>query len=141
MKILFDNNVILDAVTARLPFFEDAKRLFDYASEGKIKNFMSANSMTDIFYVLRKMSTAEKAKDVIWSLINGFDIISVNVDDCKSALMLNMSDFEDALIVICGKKAKVDYIVTRDEEFLKIKSPIPTISIKDLLILLDNRNK
>ena len=39
-----------------------------------------------------------------------------------------IEDFEDALVVICGMKAGIDYIVTRDEEFLKAESPIPLIS-------------
>ena len=92
--------------------------------------------MTDIFYVLRKMSSTEKAKAVMWSLTNSFEILPVNADDCKSALALDIADFEDAVIAVCGKKSGADYIVTRDSDFLKLSSPIPAISPDDLLALL-----
>lgn len=137
MKVVFDNNVVLDAVTERHPFFEKVKKLFEYVENGKVDNYITASSMTDIFYVLRKMSSTEKAKEVMWSLIGGFDVLPVGVEDCESAMSLDMADFEDALIAVCGRRADADYIVTRDEEFLKANSPVPTISPDGLLALLD----
>ena len=41
MKVLFDTNVILDAVLARVPFVENAAYLFEAVELGKIQGFIS----------------------------------------------------------------------------------------------------
>lgn len=48
MKVLFDTNVILDAVLARVPFVENAAYLLDAVELGKIQGFISATTVTDI---------------------------------------------------------------------------------------------
>ena len=136
MKIFIDNNIMLDAFLARQPFNEAAEQILTACAETH-KVCLSANSLTDIFYFLRKLTSAATAKAAIRKSMELFEIIPVNEEDCQSALSLPIDDFEDALVVICAKKANADYIVTRDKEFLQIHSPIPTISPDDLLNLLD----
>ena len=42
--------------------------------------------------------------------------------------------FEDALLVVCGDRTKIDDIITRDKEFLQNAKPsIPAISPVDFL--------
>ncbi|MCL1910868.1 MAG: hypothetical protein FWG13_01525 [Leptospirales bacterium] len=58
--------------------------------------------------------------------------------DCHKALDFPLDDYEDALLVVCGNRIGVDYIITRDEEFLdKAKPPVSVISPVDFV----NSNK
>jgi predicted nucleic acid-binding protein len=48
-------------------------------------------------------------------------------------MSLSIDDFEDALVAACARKAGVDSIVTRDDQFLDDKSPVPLITPGELL--------
>ena len=54
MKILLDTNVILDIALDREPFAEHAVLLFKTANEQKIQMFMTATTVTDLYYIARK---------------------------------------------------------------------------------------
>ena len=54
MKVLFDTNVILDTVLARVPFIENAAYLFEAVELGKIQGFISATTVTDIHYLVKR---------------------------------------------------------------------------------------
>jgi hypothetical protein len=43
MRILLDTNIILDSLLARMPFFEDADRLFQGIRSGQIIGYVTAN--------------------------------------------------------------------------------------------------
>jgi len=48
MQILFDTNVLLDAVLARESFVADATFLLEAVEAGQIVGFMSATTVTDV---------------------------------------------------------------------------------------------
>jgi len=136
MKIVIDNNIVLDALLGRQPYNKSAEKLLT-ACVDTHKGCLSVNSLTDIFYVLRKSADAPSAKAAVKKLMDLLEIISVNDEDCLNALSLPIDDFEDALIVVCGWNAGADCIVTRDEEFLKINSIVQVISPDKLLEKLE----
>ena len=135
MKIVIDNNIVLDALLGRRPFNEAAEQIL-LACADTHKGCLSVNSLTDIFYVLRKSIGTSMAKAAVKKLMGLFEIISVNDEDCLNALSLPIDDFEDALVVVCAKKTEVDYIVTRDEKLLQVESPVLLISPEKLLEIL-----
>lgn len=131
--IVLDNNVLIDWIADRHPFVEQSGAVLELVASGEIEGAISANSLTDIFYVLRKYHTAEKAKDLIWNLMNLLTVVSVDGNDCMKALELPMDDFEDAVVAVCAEKAEADCIVTRDEAFIKALSPVPVVSPAEYL--------
>lgn len=135
MKIVIDNNIALDALLGRPPFNESAERILIACADSHI-GCLSANSLTDIYYVLRKSMDASSSKAAVLKIMGLLKIISISEEDCFNAILLPIDDFEDALVVVCGKKTGADCIVTRDEEFLKIKSGVPVISPGKLLKML-----
>ena len=135
MKIVIDNNIILDALLERQPFNEAAKQILTACADIH-KGSLSANSLTDIFYVLQKLISAAEAKNAVKRLMGLLEIISVDEEDCLNALSLAIDDFEDALVIICAKKAGADYIATRDKPLLKTNSPIPIVTPDKLLEIL-----
>ncbi len=133
MKVVVDNNVIISALKPDLQFEIESQRILQLASEKKIDGYVSANSLTDIFYVLRKVHGGEKAKVMLQKLTLILDIIGIEATDCIDALNLPMKDFEDAVVAVCAKKIKADFIVTRDENFIRSSEIVKAVTPEQLL--------
>jgi len=117
MNALIDTNVVLDAMLSRSPFAEAAQKLFIMAAEEKINAYVTASSITDIYYLLHKhLHDNERCRQVIFKIIKIFSILDVTGSDCKKALELPMSDYEDALLAACARRGKMECIVTRNVE-------------------------
>ncbi|MDR0286766.1 MAG: PIN domain-containing protein [Clostridiales bacterium] len=135
MKVVIDNNVTIDALKQRQPFDTEAKDVFRAFGADKFEPYVTANSLIDIFYVLRRGNDAnsEKAKAVVSNLISVVNVIPLTENDCSDALELPMNDFEDAVVAVCAKKVKADFIVSRDEKFIKAESSVEVITPKQLI--------
>jgi predicted nucleic acid-binding protein len=137
MKVSLDTNVILDAIANREPFYVNSQRIINLILDNHIEGFITTNSTTDIYYIARKYLTQNDLRNTMHSLFNTFSIIDVLGTDCHKALGFPLNDYEDALLVICSNNAAIDYIITRDEGFLKeINSSTPVISPADFLRMI-----
>jgi len=134
MKVLLDTNVVLDAIAKREPFFVNAQKIITLILDNKLEGYITANSVTDIFYIARKHLSRNDLRNTLRSLFKTFDIIDVFGTDCRKALDFPLDDYEDALVAVCSSRATVDYIVTRDEEFLR-QAKIPVIAPSDFIRL------
>ncbi|MCF6093278.1 PIN domain-containing protein [Microaerobacter geothermalis] len=133
MNVLIDTNIIIDAITGRAPFNENAERIFLLAAADKINACLTANSITDIYYLSRRyLHSTEEAKNVLMKLFTIFRVLDVSGNDCEKALESQMPDYEDALLAACGKRNKVDCIVTRNIKDFK-NAPVRTLSPDDFL--------
>jgi predicted nucleic acid-binding protein len=134
MKVLLDTNVVLDAIARREPFCDNAQKIINLILDSKIEGYVTANSITDIYYIARKHLNQNDLRNTLRSLFRIFDIIDVFGADCRKAFDFPIDDYEDALLVVCGDRTAVDYIVTRDEEFLR-QANIPVIAPADFVKL------
>ena len=133
MKLLIDSNIVLDALMSRDPWAQAAQALIFAVAEEKIKGYITASSSTDIYYILRKhFKDKERAKKELLDLLKLVDVLDVYGADCKKAFELPMSDYEDALLAYCGKRHKMDCIVTRDGKHFA-GSPVKVLSPDDVL--------
>lgn len=128
MIVVLDTNIVLDAIAAREPFREAAERIFLLAAEGKFQACISANSVTDIYYIARKTLSGTDARESIRRLIDLFAVISLESRDLEKALDMPMDDFEDAVVVALAQKMRAQYIITRDVEFLACDCGAQTVS-------------
>jgi predicted nucleic acid-binding protein len=141
MKVVLDTNVVIDAMANRKPFSKEAKKIMLKISNQEINGYISANSVTDIYYILRKTLNERRSRNIIKSLLLSLEVIDIDKADCWSSLKLKIHDFEDGIIVVVADKIKADYIITRDEEFLKVKTLIKIISPDKFLPLFSKNNK
>lgn len=115
MKILIDTNVIIDALTSREPFREDAEQIFILSANRAEDMYITASSATDIYYLVRKyLHSMEQAKSVMTKLYELFYILDVTSNDCQDALVSGVNDYEDAVVSCCAFRNHIDYIVTRN---------------------------
>lgn len=114
MRVLIDTNIILDVLCKRDGFYEDSTKVMKLCEVNKIDGFISALTIPNIVYILRKELDSEKTKDVIEKLQLVFTVADLKADDIKKALSLNFTDYEDALQSACAARIKADYIITRN---------------------------
>ena len=127
MRVMLDTNVILDFFLAREPYQDAVKEIFRLAYQEKIEACTTANSITDIYYIVAKRLGDVTARDVLLNLFNIITVFSVNGEDCISALSLPMADYEDAVISTCAYREDMDFIITNDADFLSVESPLVNI--------------
>lgn len=122
MKVLIDTNVILDVLCARADFLEDSSKVWKYCEINKIEGYISALSIPNIVYILRKELTPEKTQEIINQLFLIFKVADLKSDDLKKAAAMKTSDYEDALQMVCANRIKTDFIITRNiRDFMSSK--------------------
>jgi predicted nucleic acid-binding protein len=133
MVVLVDTNVILDCLTLREPFELESRLILQYCGEGKITGCIAAHSITNSFYILRKMFTAVERKNLLFELCGFMEIANVEKSHVLNALQNeNFDDFEDCVQLECAKAVGAKYIVTRNLGDY-VNSDIPAISPRELL--------
>ena len=137
--LLLDTNIIMDALQERQPFDVEAKDIMKRAQDGEITCMFTANAAADIFYLYSRARDLKSARAALDFLLTHYGVVSVTHEDCINALSLSIDDFEDALVAVCAKKADADYIVTRDEKFLRETSPVKTITPKNFVNLFTQK--
>jgi predicted nucleic acid-binding protein len=114
MNILIDTNVVLDILLNRQPWYYNAALIFSLSQRGLIKSYISASSITDIYYITRKEQGKSAAKEALKRILRVFYPATVTDRNIYQALELDWEDFEDSVQYTVGKELSVDYIVTRD---------------------------
>ena len=132
MKILIDTNVILDVLCDRTDFVESSSKIWKLCEVEKIDGYISALSIPNIVYILRKELTPEKTQQIIEQLFMIFHIADLKSSDIRTAANMKTSDYEDAIQMVCAQRMKVDFIVTRNiKDF--IESKVPAMKPDELL--------
>ncbi|MEQ8416863.1 MAG: PIN domain-containing protein [Imperialibacter sp.] len=136
MRILFDTNIILDIALKRPPFFTDSSEAFKSVDQQKVFGYISATSVTDIYYVARKSIGHDTSILFIEDLLDILDVVGIDRSVIKHALQLNFRDFEDAIQSVSAKLNDIDYVITRNiSDFTKseVTAITPDAFLKKLL--------
>ena len=130
MKIMCDTNVILDVFLQREPFVADSCQVLKLCEERKIEGYITASSVTDMFYLLRKyMRNVDLAYQALGRILEIMRICGVNDRDIMAAYQKKARDFEDCLIAVCAQSIPCDYIITRNQkDFTEFNIPLLTPS-------------
>jgi len=122
--ILLDTNIIIDVFAARAPFDLYAVEIFRLAKENKVKIYISAASITTIYYLLRVQKiTHIKCMKIMDDLQKIATIITADSVIISNSIKINFLDFEDGVQYISAKSnPKISLIVTRDRKGFKKSS-------------------
>lgn len=132
MKILIDTNIILNLIQSREPFSENASKIINSCVKKENDGYISAHSLSDIFFILRKDKTVEERKALILNLCSFFTVIPEYKNFYTAVCQNNnWNDLEDGLQMKCADFEKLDYIVTRDAGKGFNNSPVKVISAED----------
>ncbi|AFY85459.1 type II toxin-antitoxin system VapC family toxin [Oscillatoria acuminata] len=132
MRVLLDTNIILDYFLERDPFMNDAEALFTQIEAKQIEGYMTATTLTDIFYIVSKSKGTQVAKQVVSKLLDGLHICQVDRLILGSALALELNDFEDAVQIACAIASNLEAVISRDRDGFT-QAPMPTYSPSELI--------
>ncbi|MCL2606358.1 MAG: PIN domain-containing protein [Coriobacteriia bacterium] len=135
-KVLLDTNVVLDAMTGQ-GAGSLAQKIIELAGGDAFSGCLTANSITDIYYLVSRTSSAARAQEILPYLFSLFSVLSVHDSDCYKALDLAWDDFEDALLCVCAEREEVDILITSDQQLLVQQSEVRILSPGDFLKIFD----
>ncbi len=134
MRVLLDTCVVLDYLQAREPFFDDALNIMIGISNREYEGFITASSVTDLYYIIHKSLHSDKDSRKYLSMLTQLvGILDTRSEDCINALHSSTSDYEDAVMIETAARSKVDYIVTRNTRDYA-SSGMPVITPSDFLM-------
>lgn len=128
MKALVDTCVIVDVLQSREPFAADAQAVFLAAANQQIQAYVTAKSMTDLYYLAHRLTHSDhETRQILAKLLYLFDVLDTTAADCRQALASEMSDYEDAVMAATAVRSGMDCIVTRNtKDYAKAQLPILT---------------
>jgi predicted nucleic acid-binding protein len=131
MRVLIDTHVVLDFLQERKPFAKNAAKLFERIDAGEIEGFITATTITNIYYIVRQSAGASVAQDAIIQVLTDLNLCAVDRNVLEQAIALDFSNLEDAVQYVCGLMNRVDVIVTRDASSFG-DAQIPVMLLEEL---------
>lgn len=132
MKVLIDTNIILDVLCNRKDFVEESSKVFKLCEVKKIMGYISALSIANIVYIMRKELDTEKVKEILEKLSLIFEVVDLKADDLKRASSLDFKDYEAAIQSAQANRIKANYIITRNIKDYN-KSKVTAIKPSELI--------
>lgn len=113
--VFLDTNVILDFFLDRVPFADDAAAILSLAVEKNIKAYVSPLTVSNIYYILRKLAGHDKVIKKLRLLLTIVSVTRMTKQIVLKALNSKFGDFEDALqSFAAGEYENIDVIITRN---------------------------
>lgn len=127
MRVLLDTNVVLDVLLARDPHLESSQMVLSLVDAGAIEGYVSASSVTTVYYLGRRVLGASGARRLVRELLASLSVASVDAGVLGEALGNGFADFEDAVIHEAAVAAGCDAVVTRDRGGFR-RSSLPVLT-------------
>lgn len=133
---MIDLNIIIDIALAREPFVNDAKEIIRLINQQNLSAYISATTVTDIYYITKRKTSHEQVIQFLENLFTFVKILPVNESIVKKAMKSEIKDFEDAIQVETSKPNGINVIITRNKKDFEnsgLKIFTPEEYIKELL--------
>lgn len=135
-KIFTDNDVVIDFLIKREPFFKEIKTIFQLATEGRLKINISSVTVVNVNYIIERAETEAKALSKTEKLVQLVNILNVGDSTIKKALASNFKDFEDAVQNACAMEANIDTLITRNVKDYR-QSSLSIMTPKEFLVKME----
>ena len=133
IRVLVDTNVLLDYLTTRIPYFDDAYTILLMCAEEKISGYVAFHSIPDIYYILRKTYDTVTRRELLLEVCNILSVTSASHESVINAIKNDtFKDLEDCLQDKCATEINADYIITRNINDFK-NSRIKAVTPKQFL--------
>lgn len=131
-RLLFDTNVLLDALVEGRPQSQEAWKVLGRCNGGGDMGLATSGSLKDVYYVLARGGREAKAREAISLLTDLLVVAPVGAEECELALHEGEPDFEDGLVRACAELNDVDFILTRDARAFK-RSSVRSVTCAEYL--------
>ena len=132
MRLLFDTNIILDIALKRAPHFMDSATVLKKIDNKTHFGFITATTITDIYYIAKKEKGHSIAIEYISNLIQFIEIIGIDKAIILESLSNKVTDFEDAIQSSASRFNHIDFIITRNTKDF-VNSEVKALTPGELL--------
>ena len=135
-RLLIDTNIVIDLLSKREKFYDEAAALFSRADKKELVLTISSLTFANTNYILTKLKSAKEAREILRKFKVLVELL--NLDDKVTELALSddsFPDFEDGLQYYSAIENQIDVIITRNKKDFK-NSKIPILSTKEFLALI-----
>lgn len=140
MRILLDTCIVIDVLQARNPFNESAEKIFLGIANNHYEGCITAKSVTDIYYLTHRCTHSDKeTRKIITNLLLLFNVLDTMDMDIRKAVLSDVSDFEDAVMVETAIRTEMDCIITRNKKDY-LKSDVVVYSSEEFLKMVEKEN-
>lgn len=132
-RLLVDTNIIIDLLSKRDEFYDEAAELFSLADKKELVLAITSLTFANTNYILTKLKSAKESREILRKFKVLVEVLSL--DDKITELALSddsFLDFEDGLQYYSAIENQIDVIITRNKKDFK-KSKIPVLSAKEFL--------
>ena len=136
-RLFIDSDVVIDFFTDRQPHANPASELFELNERGGLTLFISAVSINNIYYILRKFLGHTKSLEVVETLVEMTEIIGTTKREIVQALKNDFSDFEDSIQYSSALNIdNLDAIITRNikdyrNSSIAVMTPLNFLKMKE----------
>lgn len=133
-RVLIDTNIVIDLLSRRKEFYDEAADLFSRADRKELVLAISSLTFANTNYILTKLKSAKEAREILRKFKVLVEILSL--DDKITQLALSdddFPDFEDGLQYYSAVENQIDIIITRNKTDFK-NSKIPVLTAKEFLV-------
>lgn len=136
-KLFVDSDVVIDFFTDREPHVNPASELFELNEQGDVKLYLSAVSINNIYYIVRRFLGHKKTLEIIEILIEMTEIVGTTKNEIYQALKNKFTDFEDSIQYSSALTIKgLDAIITRNlkdyrNSSIAVMTPLNFLKMKE----------
>ena len=115
--MLVDTNVLIDYLSMREPFYDEARLLMIVGRVGEFELWMTSSQVTDLIYILSdggKQSLMPSVLERLRGLRTFVEVFAVGGAEVDRMLASAWKDPEDALMFESALSLKADAIITRN---------------------------
>jgi predicted nucleic acid-binding protein len=116
LRVLLDTNIVVDVALERQPFYIVSMQVLTFAYRGEIEAFISASTVSDIYYIVRKAKGHDATLEFLQIIAPFCRIATVDQIVISNALVSSFRDFEDAVQYECAIANQLAAIVTRNPQ-------------------------
>ena len=73
MNLLLDTNIVLDVLLNRAPWVNDSKAVWDACDKGTATGFITATTLTNIFYIAKRQTDIQQARQAVRICLDTLD--------------------------------------------------------------------
>lgn len=134
-SVLVDTNVVLDVILRREPWADDAVRMLDAVSRGRVRGFVASHAITTVHYVVAKDAGRAAANTAVADLLAVLRTVPLGEAEYHRALAMRLGDFEDAVQAAASLAVGADFVVTRNAKDFR-GAPVATRTPGEILAML-----
>lgn len=136
-KLFVDSDVVIDFFTDREPYVNPASELFELNEQGHVRLYLSAVSINNIYYIVRRFLGHKKTLEVVETLIEMTEIVGTTKKEISQALKNDFIDYEDSVQYSSALTVKdLDAIITRNikdyrNSSMAVMTPLNFLKMKE----------